>query len=117
DVETEPGVFCRMVAIDRERHGQSRIILIVLNPDEDPKDAARFWSKRYPDAVFPFALYPRGGGPHMWTRKNPPNTVERSLPLLGQTVDYGRVRDVAAVLAGHGLIGGIQGAYRVVGRG
>jgi hypothetical protein len=31
-----------------------------------------------------------------WTRKNPPNTIERSLVLLGQTADSGRVRDVAA---------------------
>ena len=49
------------------------------------------------------ASHPRGGGPHRWTRKNPPNTVERSLALLGQTVDSGRVRDVAAVIADRGV--------------
>jgi hypothetical protein len=41
---------------------------------------------------------PRGYGERQWTRKNPPNTVERSLALLGQTADSGRVRDVIAVL-------------------
>jgi hypothetical protein len=35
-------------------------------------------------------------GPSRWTRKNPPNTVERSLALLGRTADGGRVFDVAA---------------------
>jgi hypothetical protein len=41
---------------------------------------------------------PRGCGDGRWTRKNPPNTVERSLALLGQTADTGRVRDVMAAL-------------------
>jgi len=39
---------------------------------------------------------PRGIGPTRWTRKNPPNYVERSHVLLGRTVDTGRVWDVAA---------------------
>ncbi len=42
-------------------------------------------------------LYPRGTGPTRWTRRNPPNSVERAHVLLGRTVDGGRVRDVALV--------------------
>ncbi|HUQ70963.1 MAG TPA: hypothetical protein VM165_15655, partial [Planctomycetaceae bacterium] len=42
-------------------------------------------------------LRPRGTGVTQWTRKNPPNYVERSHVLLGQTVDTGRVRDVLAM--------------------
>jgi dienelactone hydrolase len=38
----------------------------------------------------------RGLGGGAWTRKNPPNTVERSHVLLGRTVDSGRVWDLAA---------------------
>jgi hypothetical protein len=38
---------------------------------------------------------PRGGFYAPWTKKNPPNTVERSLVLIGQTADSGRVRDIA----------------------
>ena len=38
----------------------------------------------------------RGVGETRWTRKNPPNYVERSHVLLGTTVDAGRVWDVAA---------------------
>ena len=46
------------------------------------------------------ALYlcePRGVGVSQWSRKNPPNYVERSHYLLGRTVDSGRVWDLAAV--------------------
>jgi dienelactone hydrolase len=39
---------------------------------------------------------PRSVGETRWTRKNPPNYVERSHALLGRTVDTGRVWDVAA---------------------
>ena len=41
-------------------------------------------------------LQPRGIGETKWTRKNPPNYVERSHALLGRTVDTGRVWDVIA---------------------
>ena len=58
-----------------------------------------YWSKTL--AIEPgkiFTLRPRGGGNKQWTVKNPPNTVERSYALLGQTVDTGRVQDVIAVV-------------------
>jgi hypothetical protein len=45
------------------------------------------------------ALYvcePRGIGGTQWTRKSPPNYVERSHYLLGRTVDSGRVWDIIA---------------------
>jgi hypothetical protein len=41
-------------------------------------------------------LYPRGTDHNNWTRKSPPNYVERSLALLGRTVDEGRVWDIIA---------------------
>lgn len=50
--------------------------------------------KFVPKDSFTYGLHPRGGPFDRWTTKNPPNTVERSLPLLGQTVDTGRVRDI-----------------------
>ena len=56
-------------------------------------------------------LYPRNGGSWKWTEKNPPNTVARSLVLLGQTVDSGRVRDAIAALNRH------KGKVRLVGTG
>jgi dienelactone hydrolase len=40
-----------------------------------------------------WVVFPRGND---WTRKTPPNYVERSHALLGQTDDVGRVRDIIA---------------------
>ncbi len=72
----------------------------VLNPSEDASDAWKQWAKAIQaDNAF-LAVWLRGTGPGQWTRKNPPNTVERSLALLGQTVDGGRVRDLASYAIG-----------------
>jgi dienelactone hydrolase len=43
-----------------------------------------------------YVCEPRGIGDGRWTRKNPPNYVERAHYLLGRTVDSGRVWDLAA---------------------
>lgn len=81
----------------RAAEGLPRTTIVVHNPDDAfantdpamPSEAGR-------NSVY---LSPRGGATTKWTRKNPPNTVERSLVLVGQTADSGRVRDVAAYLA------------------
>ena len=85
--------------------------LIVLNADEDPIAAMKVFWKKVGDDALVAGVNARGTGADRWTRKNPPNTVERSLPLLGQTADSGRVRDVAAMLAGQ------PGKVRLVGTG
>ena len=60
----------------------------------------------------------RGGLELRWSRKNPPNTVERSLVLVGQTADAGRVRDVASLFANIRIKRDHDKAqYRTVGRG
>ena len=74
-------------------------VVVVLNPTEDSAAAKVYWCRKL--AIEPsgiFTLRPRGGGSKQWTVKNPPNTVERSYALLGQTVDTGRVQDVIAVV-------------------
>ncbi len=60
---------------------------------------------------------PRGVGRTAWTRKNPPNYVERAHALLGRTADTGRVWDVAA--AARYLKGSVAGGLpiHVVGKG
>ncbi len=93
---SEPGItFSVAPASDTSISKAKRIVLIVANDG----DAAGLpaWAKTVvepDDAVY--VCEPRGVGGTRWTRKNPPNYVERSLPLLGQTADTGRVRDVAA---------------------
>ena len=43
-------------------------------------------------------LSPRGVGKNAWTRRSPPNYVERAHALLGRTVDQGRVWDAVAAV-------------------
>jgi dienelactone hydrolase len=77
-----------------------KFTFVVLNPDEGivqpelPPTVAKLAGSSW---VY---LTTRGVDGNQWTRKNPPNTMERSLVLIGQTADSGRVRDVAASLSG-----------------
>ncbi len=74
-----------------------RLWLVVLNADE-PEGKLPAWTKGvFPEGQPVTVLSPRGGGEFSaWTRKNPPNYVERAHALLGRTVDTGRVWDVQA---------------------
>lgn len=105
-LETEPGIVCTLERFGPLR-GKSGSTYVVLNPNENTNEAWKFWEARYKtDSIYGF--FPRGSGPQQWTRKNPPNTVERSLVLLGQTVDTGRVRDVIALLTTHPAFGRVR---------
>lgn len=71
------------------------VLLVVLNENE--AGAVPSWAEKIAtdDQLLVFCE-PRGIGATRWTRKNPPNYVERSHALLGRTVDAGRVWDVIA---------------------
>jgi hypothetical protein len=72
-------------------------LLIVLNNDEIALNAVPEWAKPYVGDGPVRLLAPRGSAAYLpWTRKSPPNYIERSLPLLGRTEDEGKVWDVAA---------------------
>jgi cephalosporin-C deacetylase-like acetyl esterase len=90
------------------------VTLVVLNSDEDDEEARKIWNSRFPTDDIQRGNYTRNGGPFRWTRKNPPNTVERSLALLGETVDSGRLQDVVEDAAYYSDFGG---KYRMAGRG
>jgi len=90
--------------------------LVVINVDEDPiRASARVRSLFLEDNFRVLGLAPRGSFDQRWTRKNPPNTVERSLALLGQTVDSGRVLDILAVLSAEPSITRIVATDRAAG--
>lgn len=92
-LSSEPGIRVRLQS-RTEPGGSARILLVVQNAD--PNESLDWLDRvREPgDAVY--VLAPRGVGETRWTRKNPPNYVERSHVLLGRTVDEGRIRDVVA---------------------
>ena len=91
-------------------------LLVVLNPEDEEKgDAVPEWAKPYAGDNPVRLLSPRGVA-FPWTRKNPPNYVERAHALLGRTVDEGRVWDVAAT-ARYLTEQGKGDGWRVIGRG
>ncbi len=100
-LETEPGICFDAAPIEKaasppDTGGQIGRILLVV--DGEGSGAVPDWVRRMKepeDAIYVFA--PRGIGPTRWTRKNPPNYVERSHVLLGRTVAAGRIWDVIAV--------------------
>jgi len=98
--------------------------LVVLGEDDQPGTSPA-WMEGLAQADDRIYLCePRGIGRTRWTRKNPPNYVERCHALLGWTVDTGRVWDIAAAarfirqrhsseniqVVGRGP-GGVLGAY------
>jgi len=75
--------------------GAKSALLVVLNEDEAGTTPQWVEKVAAADQAVVFCE-PRGIGATKWTRKNPPNYVERSHALLGRTVDAGRVWDVIA---------------------
>jgi dienelactone hydrolase len=97
-LETEPGIRVDVQQLaSPEAREPTRVLLDVRDPsaaEGEPKwmDLARV--AQAGDVAY--QVTPRGLDETRWTRKNPPNYVERCHVLLGRTVDTGRVWDVAA---------------------
>jgi dienelactone hydrolase len=91
--------------------------LVVLNPGEawEERDKPPEWLRAY-TAGNTQVLLPRGVATE-WTRKSPPNYVERAHALLGRTVDDGRLWDVLATVRMLHAEAKEQRTFRLVGRG
>ncbi len=84
--------------VERSADKPERIWLVVLNADEPEGKLPEWTHGVIPEGQATVVLSPRGCGESFgWTRKNPPNYVERAHVLLGRTVDTGRVWDVQSV--------------------
>jgi dienelactone hydrolase len=97
-----------------EQPGSGGSWLVVLNPEEELQNQPPAWARDLVRNGPGLVLKPRSG----WTRKNPPNTIERAHVVLGATVDSERVGEIRAALKGPGpwhLLGhgeaGILAAY------
>lgn len=94
---TEPGVLARTVDLTpRAPRSADTSIVVVLNPEESEEVLPKWAASHLADAR-PYLTALRGAGMTAWTRRSPPNYVERSLALLGRTEDAGRVWDIAAM--------------------
>jgi cephalosporin-C deacetylase-like acetyl esterase len=88
------------------------VTLVVVNEGES-LDALPEWCTAFIAKDEPYAiLAPRGVGLGAWTQE-PAHYIERAHPLIGRTIDQGRVWDIAS--AGRRLSG--DGSIRVIGRG
>lgn len=67
---------------------------VVLDEEAKPIGIPKWAEEMFEGDVF--ACWPRGTGVTKWTRRNPPNYVERSFVLIGQTVDQRRVYDIVS---------------------
>jgi hypothetical protein len=93
---SEPGIAIDGV-YDKRGDTDGPGTLIVLNPEDRLSAEIPQWAKPFAgDKPVLVILQTRGGGRQAWTRKSPPNYVERAHALLGQTIDQGRVWDIAA---------------------
>lgn len=94
-IETEPGI---QLAIRKLREpvtsAKARRIVLVLNAGETADTNELDATAGASDTLY--HLETRGTGATRWTGRNPPNYVERSHLLLGDTVDAGRMRDAIA---------------------
>jgi hypothetical protein len=76
--------------------GKSKAIwMIVIGPDES-LDKTPDWAAKMVGDAGVLRVAPRGCGPLAWQDK-PPFYIQRSMALLGRTVDSGRVADVLAL--------------------
>ncbi len=96
-LETEPGIEVGLetVGVFKPTIKSDRVLLIVRDAADDVP-ITKFAHDVHETADLTYIVEPRGIGRTRWTRKDPPNYVERSHVLLGRTVDTGRVWDVIA---------------------
>ncbi|MBL8820226.1 MAG: prolyl oligopeptidase family serine peptidase [Planctomyces sp.] len=85
------------------RVDESESIFLAVLSEEEAGSVPQWIEAAAADQQSVYLIEPRGTGNYKWTRRNPPNYVERSHVLLGRTVDTGRIRDVisAARLLAH----------------
>jgi len=96
---TEPDIAVSLIT-DREKNVKDTktAVLLVLNPGDDSRlREVPPWARVFTEGAAVHVLAPRGVD-RKWTRKDPPNYVERAHALLGRTVDEGRVWDIAAIV-------------------
>ena len=94
-VRSEEGIEFRLRRTGAAAAGGAKgVLLVVLNESE--AGSTPDWVRKVADGRTVVLCEPRGIGATRWTRKNPPNYVERSHALVGRTVDAGRVWDVIA---------------------
>jgi dienelactone hydrolase len=113
---TEPGIRVRYEHHDPKDPPWSTLVIASATGDNYVKD----YLKDQDDFIRHVGgglLTLRGLPPNQWTRKSPPNYVERAHALLGRAADEGRVWDIAAIVRHKLRETKGKMKWRVIGRG
>jgi cephalosporin-C deacetylase-like acetyl esterase len=122
---TEPDISISFVYATAGKEDPRTGTLIVLNAEEKipvnsekkPRFDVPAWAKPFAGEGRVYMTPTRGGDQGTWTKKSPPNYVERAHALLGQTVDEGRLWDILAVQQSLAALDKEKRDWRVIGRG
>jgi dienelactone hydrolase len=115
-LETEPGIRVMWWHCLRELQAPKPRVLVVLEPGSTNEGLPDWAKAQVGDAAW-YVLAPRGVGQTAFTSKSPPNYVQRAHALLGQTLDQGRVWDVAATARCFSAKPKGKVTWKVIGRG
>jgi dienelactone hydrolase len=107
--ETEPGLTIHWQWLP----GKAKTRWVIVLGPEEISGSPPPWTREVVQDGSALLVSTRGIGQGAWTRKTPPNTIERAMTLLGATVDGGRVWDMISVVRRRSA----DGPWQVAGRG
>jgi dienelactone hydrolase len=110
--EEEISLSLYEVKQEKPKEGAPGLLILTDHVDKESRDALMFRMSVFDEGGPIRLITPRTG----WTRKNPPNYVERAHALIGQTVDEGRIWDIAATVRYLSEKDGGKTKWKVVGR-
>jgi dienelactone hydrolase len=98
DLNTERDIIVSLSNdLQKKVRDKKTAVLLVLSPGEKVPAKVPAWASLFTEGTTVHVLRARGID-DPWTKKSPPNYVERAHALLGRTVDEGRVWDIAATV-------------------
>lgn len=97
-LETEPGITItsRRYTTPTTNTAKPKRLFLLVRTKDSTNDIPAWLKPHLQKSDQLYDCQTRGAGTARWSQKNPPNYVQRSHVLLGDTVDAGRVRDVIA---------------------
>ena len=123
DLTTEPNIHVTLFDSYLAKSDPRTAVLLIMDPAGEEFGNPPRWARPLV-ANSPVRMLEVRGGAHQlrgelilrWTRKSPPNYIERSHALLGRTVDEGRVWDIAVAVRQLAALGDKR-HRKVIGRG
>ncbi len=110
-----PGIRCLWNYFPGRSEQDTNIDWVIVLGPEESFDAKPAWAAKLIGDESALVFAPRGVGPLEWEDK-PPFYVQRSLPLIGETLDGGRVADVWVMVQKASRFSP-QGGVKLAGRG